>query len=143
MCAPRAGPSPRRSRVGGWHPTKPGWGLFFSGRQRRGGWGGVCLGVWSAVAVDSIFPPRYRVKPGKLLGFIHPDSGFEVQPSHSPRCSPSRAWGFNCHLSICLGRESVPEEPGQRCVCAPAVAKVAPQAHRPPPAHSPHTHPWP
>lgn len=103
MCAPRAGPGPQRSRVGGWHRRMPGWGLFFSGRQRRGGWGGVCLGVWPAVATESIFPPRYPVKRGKLLGLIHPDSGFESKPSLSPRCSLGKAWGFQLssfHLRV-------------------------------------------
>ena len=140
-CARRApAPAPGGAVSGAGTPRSRAGGLFFSGRQRRGGWGGVCLGVWRAVAVDSIFHPRYPVKPGKLLGFIHPDSGFEGQRSHSPRCSPSRGWGFNCHLSICLGRESVPEEPGQRRVCAPAVAKKWPHRRTAPRQHTALTH---
>lgn len=124
------GPGPRRSLAEGWHRRIRGWGLFFSGKQRRGVQGGVSLGaaVGRSGAAGRVFSPGCSVKRGKLSERTHWDSGFEDEPTPYTRC-----WGFSSpssHLRV-LGLECEPEEGGERCVC-PSRGQQMPSSAPPP-----------
>lgn len=103
------GPRPPEEQCRGLAPQDAGLGIVFlreadavdgegsvwvSRRPQRGGH--RCQEVGSSAASSRSGSRWHPVKPGKLLGLIHPDSGSEGEsPPSPPGVHWVRLWGFN------------------------------------------------